>query len=298
MLFSALSSNALFLSLQPSLPPASVYNEDYFADVASSPSLSTKRGKPKEREDKKKTKIKDREKRLSGSIRDLFAKDKDKDKEKEKAAAQQQEPVRRSSGSLLMRLSKSHDMDVTIAPAPAPAAAATPTSPANPVSPAAGTPSGPFKALSPRRTSPEGDKGKKKQGESPGGGKLGRSEGDGSITKLVVKLESDRKMIQVGLPKAPAVERKYLGLTLAELCARDGRLVPIVVSDLVKWMWQGGSKEAGMFVVDAEPERVQAFIHRMEKGLYSSIYEETEVSTSLVTSVIKQVPLLVLDVLS
>ena len=40
------------------VPPASVYNEDYFADVATSPSLSVKKG-PRDKEDKKKTKIND-----------------------------------------------------------------------------------------------------------------------------------------------------------------------------------------------------------------------------------------------
>ena len=256
---------------QPSLPPASVYNEDYFANVASSPSLSAKKAqdkKPREREDKKKAKIKDREKRLSGSLRELFGKDKDKDKE----------PARRPSGS---QLRLSHDVDPTVTAAPLP------VSPTN-----SGPVAASSKVVSPRRTSPESDKGKKKpqqqqQQESPGG-KLARSEGESSITKLVVKLESDRKMIQVGLPKAPAVERKYLGLSLAELSARDGRLVPIVVSDLIKWMWQSSSKMAGMFVVDAGSDRVQALIHRMEKGLYSSIYEEADVDTTLVTAVVKE----------
>ncbi len=255
----------LMFSLQPSLPPPSVYNEDYFANVEPSPGTSRKDTAARGAKDKKK---KD-DKRKSGTLRDLFV-------SKDKTSAPP-EAGRGLVAKLQQRLSQG-DIDVSGSIAPVPVAASTVT-----VSAGGGSKS------SPRRQSPE-DKGKKKpDAAAEKAARMTKSQGEVShITKLVVKLESDRKTIQVGLAKTMGVERKYLGVSLVELSARDSRLVPAIVSDLTKWLWQRGTKEVGIFVLEATADRVQALVLRIEKGLYSSIYEETDVDTPLVTSVIKE----------
>lgn len=109
----------------------------------------------------------------------------------------------------------------------------------------------------------------------------------GSITKFALKLETGGRTIPVGQPPKVAQERKFLGVPLTELAVRDGRLVPRLVSDCVKWLWQNG-KTAGVFVVDAEAERVDGLIARVEKDQYETLYEEAGVDCALVTSVLKR----------
>ena len=118
-------------------------------------------------------------------------------------------------------------------------------------------------------------------------GKYTSAPDQSGVTKLVMKIESDRKTIQVGLTKTVAVERQYLGVSLVTLAERDHRQVPFVVTECVKWLWQEGTKEAGVFLTDASEERVRTLANRMEKGLYSSLYEEPDVDVAVVASLLK-----------
>ncbi len=70
--------------------------------------------------------------------------------------------------------------------------------------------------------------------------------------------------------------------------ARDGRLVPIVLNDSIKWLWQNGLRDNGLFIVEALSEKVLALMFRIEKGLYSSMYEESGIDSSLVTCLLKE----------
>jgi hypothetical protein len=252
----------LFSVQKPALPPPSVYNDDYFADVKPTNDKGDKKGakvangKDKGKKEKKKNDDKSTKRRSSGTLRDLFGKDGGKEKPVVEV------PPRRLSGSGVK-------IDSI---APVPIAAKGPVADtgkkALPVSVGAVSTAGPAPQLA-----------------------KFRSEGDGThIRQLVVKLESDRKMIQVGQPKGVAVERKYMGLSLTELrflffvfffkqilsfvCStRDGRLVPLIVSDCIKWLWQNGTKDGGLFIMEAPVEKVSALTQRIEKGLYSSMYE-------------------------
>jgi hypothetical protein len=79
---------------------------------------------------------------------------------------------------------------------------------------------------------------------------------------------------------------QVFGLSLVELCARDGRTVPRIFSDCIKWLWQDGLTVAGLWTQPVDTERIGAVIARVEKGLYSSLYDEANVDAVLVAGVL------------
>ncbi len=131
-------------------------------------------------------------------------------------------------------------------------------------------------------TSPVGDGDKKKKSG------LARSEGDIEVSKLELRLETDRKMIAVGLAKALPVERRFLGVSLSELSLRDSRQVPVLLSDCVKWLWQNRIERCSSFLTECAVDRVHGLIQRMEKGLYVSMFDETDINASLLGGVIRE----------
>lgn len=46
----------------------------------------------------------------------------------------------------------------------------------------------------------------------------------------------------------------------------------MVLSDCVKWLWQHGLRDTGLFMVEAPPERVAALMIRMEKVFVSFVW--------------------------
>ncbi len=213
-------SDRLFVWQPAALPDASVYlNDDYFAGVeASKNSKDKNKGKAKEKEkekdnnkDKKKkkkdTKASAEEKRrMSGTLRDLFAKE-----------SKDNTPPRRTSQSSIRPDSISPTNVAPNASAPAPATPAAQIGKPIAIAPVAVS-TAPASAPSEKRSLHASAGVGAHNNLLSGSSKNSRSDGDAShIRQLVVKLESDRKTIQVGQPKGAAVERKYTGVSLVDL---------------------------------------------------------------------------------